>query len=89
MVKVFVLFGLFYWWRISWTLAVYLARRAFPVRVARADIATQFRSHFGKEPKGVMHTGDFLFPMALSIVMYFALLFLGANVAVQYFGLTL
>lgn len=89
MVKVFVLFGLFYWWRVSWAIAMYLARRAFPARVARADLANHFRLRFGKVPSGMTQAGDFLFPMMLSLIMYFALLFLGANVAVQQFGLTL
>lgn len=91
MLKIALLFALFFWYRASWVVASYLAWRLTTERAVRVQIAASMRTVLGENavPAGLIKQGDFLVPLLLRLGLFFALLYLGAAFTVQYLGLSL
>ena len=89
MLKIFIIFGLFAWYRVSWHLARYLANRVLFKHVARANIAMMFAQITGNQQLVMQNHKSFILPVVVSWLLFFALLYLGAAFTVQYLGLTL
>ena len=91
MVKIALVFALFFWYRFSWALGCYLTDRLTQERARRVQIATSMRSLLGSHavPAGLIKQGDFIIPTTLRFGLFLALLYLGAYFVVQYLGLSL
>lgn len=89
MLKVFILFGLFAWYKSSWMIARYLTRRVMFKHVIRADMAVAFAQMTGRSEFIVQNQKNLILPIIVSWLLFVALLYLGAAFTVQYLGLTL
>lgn len=89
MLKIFIIFGLFTWYKVSWQLARYLTRRVMIKHVMRADIAVMLAQATGNQRIVVDNQRSLILPIVVSWLLFAALLYLGATFTVQYLGLTL